>query len=80
VGNRIAALRKSKHLTQAELAKLVGISRPYLSDIETGKYKNPGSLVLLRLAKALDAKVEDIFFEHSVNHAEQMQPTGTDNN
>ena len=79
MGNRISALRKQKHLTQTMLAQIVGVSRPYLSDVETGKYKNPGSLLLLRLAKALDVKAEDIFFEQDVNHAEQAN-TGTDGN
>ena len=75
--NRIAAVRKNNHLTQDELAKAVGISRPYLSDIENGKYI-PGSLLLLKLARILGIKAEDIFFEHDVNHAEQLNYTGTD--
>lgn len=46
-------LRMHRGLTQAELAKSSGISRPYLTEIETGK--KDGSMRALRaLAEALD--------------------------
>lgn len=72
--NRIAETRKAQGITQGELAKKTNITRPYLSDIENGKY-SPGGVLLLRIARALNVKVEDIFFDDGVNHAEQ--PTGT---
>lgn len=37
LGTNIQSKRKSKHLNQEELAYRVGISRNYLSMIETGK-------------------------------------------
>ena len=78
MANRIAKLRKKKGLSQANLAQEVGISRPYLSDIETGKYKNPGSLLLFRLAKVLGVNAEDIFFDLDVSNTEHLNHTGTD--
>jgi transcriptional regulator with XRE-family HTH domain len=36
IGSRIKGLRKSKHLTQGELAKRIGIKQPSLSLIESG--------------------------------------------
>ena len=38
--NNLASARKEKHLSQAELAKLVGVSRNTISSIETGQF-NP---------------------------------------
>lgn len=77
MGNRIAEVRKIKHKTQEDLAKAVGISRPYLSDIENGKYI-PSSLLLLKIARVLGVKAEEIFFENDVNKTERLNPTGTD--
>jgi putative transcriptional regulator len=45
--NRIAELRKIKKITQKELAKKIGISRPYLSKLENGKNEPGGNLILL---------------------------------
>ena len=49
-------LRKFRGLTQAQLAKLAGLSRPYLTEIETGK--KDGSLRAMKaLAKVLEVPV-----------------------
>jgi transcriptional regulator with XRE-family HTH domain len=39
-GDRVKAQRKAQKLSQQELAKLVGISRNYLSEIERGESTN----------------------------------------
>ncbi len=59
--NNLAELRKQKNLSQAELAKLVGVSRNTISSIETGQYEPTAKLALL-LCVALDKKFEEIFF------------------
>jgi SOS-response transcriptional repressor LexA len=41
LGEVVKSRRKQMHLTQDQVAKLVDISKPYLSNIETGKAKNP---------------------------------------
>ncbi len=52
-------LRKYRSMTQAELAKESGISRPYLTEIETGK--KDGSLRAMKaLAEALNVNVGDL--------------------
>ncbi len=52
-------IRKHRAMTQAELAKESGISRPYLTEIETGK--KDGSLRAMKaLAEALDVNVGDL--------------------
>lgn len=54
--NPIKTVRKYRGLTQAELAKQSGISRPYLTEIETGK--KDGSLRAMKaLAEVLDVTV-----------------------
>ena len=52
----IKILRKHRGMTQAELAEKADISRPYLTEIETGK--KDGSIRAVRgLAEALDVPV-----------------------
>jgi putative transcriptional regulator len=59
--NNLAVIRKEKKLSQAELAKLVGVSRNTISSIETGQF-NPTAKLALILCIALDKKFEDIFY------------------
>ena len=59
--NNLASARKEKHLSQSELAKLVGVSRNTISSIETGQF-NPTAKLALILCIALDKKFEDLFY------------------
>ena len=59
--NNLASARKEKHLSQAELAKLVGVSRNTISSIETGQFKPTAKLALI-LCVALDKKFEELFY------------------
>lgn len=52
----IKLVRKHRGLTQAQLAKKSGISRPYLTEIETGK-KDGSIRAMKALADALDVTV-----------------------
>ena len=57
--NPIKVWRNYRGITQQDLAKQVGISVPYLSQLEKGKRK--GSInVLTAIAKALRVSVEDV--------------------
>lgn len=47
-------------LTQAELAERVGVSRKTINTVENGVFV-PSTLLALKLAKALERSVEDIF-------------------
>lgn len=49
----IKIIRKYRGLTQAELAEAAGLSRPYLTEIETGK-KNGSLKALTLIANVLD--------------------------
>ena len=55
--NRIKEARAEKGLSQAELAKLVGVSRNTISSIETGQFSPTAKLALV-LAIALNKKFE----------------------
>ncbi|MGX7200036.1 helix-turn-helix transcriptional regulator [Enterococcus nangangensis] len=58
--NKIREMRISKGISQKKLAETVGISRPYLAEIEKGS-SAPGTPIALALASALDSTVEIIF-------------------
>ena len=59
--NDLPVIRKEKGLSQADLAKLVGVSRNTISSIETGQYAPTAKLALL-LCIALDKKFEEVFY------------------
>ena len=60
VANRLASLRKKHGLSQAELAKQVGITRQAVYAIEANQYL-PSTQIALQLAEVLDCQIEDIF-------------------
>lgn len=53
-------LRARNGLTQAELAKKVGVRRETISFVENGEY-NPSLLLAVRIARVFEVKVEDVF-------------------
>lgn len=59
--NNLKEARSEKGLSQAELAKLVGVSRNTISSIETGQF-NPTAKLALILCIALDKKFEELFY------------------
>ena len=59
--NNLAEARKEKGLSQAELAKMVGVSRNTISSIETGQFSPTAKLALI-LSIALEKKFEDLFY------------------
>ncbi|MBP1546996.1 MAG: helix-turn-helix transcriptional regulator [Oscillospiraceae bacterium] len=59
--NRIKEARTEQKISQAELAKLVGVSRNTISSIETGQFSPTAKLALI-LCIALDKKFEELFY------------------
>jgi len=53
VGQIIRKRREELGLTQDQVAEQAGISKPYLSNVETGKAKNPPSDPILRSLEAI---------------------------
>ena len=57
--NPVKVWREFRGLTQQRLADAAGISKPYLSQIETGKRKGSAD-ILSALAKALKVTLEEV--------------------
>ncbi len=62
--NQVRAIRERLGLSQQELANAAGIARQTIGGIEAGQYA-ASTVVALRLAKALDCRVEDLFWLES---------------
>jgi len=64
LGKRIRAIRKSQKLTQDNLAELIDVESPSISNIENGKYY-PTNENLQKIADALKVKPYELYmFEH----------------
>lgn len=64
---RLHELRKEHNMQQSELAKLVGVRRETIGNLENGRY-NPSLKLAMDIAKVFDTTVEDIFtFEDDDN-------------
>jgi putative transcriptional regulator len=60
VTNSIRAVRESSGLTQAELAKRIGVTRQTLIAIEQGKY-SPTLELAFQIAREFGVGLDDIF-------------------
>lgn len=69
---RLAMLRESENFTQTQIARRIGISQGYYSDIECG-LRCPSPEVALRIAKELNIPENDIF---CVFYAEKQRKRG----
>ncbi len=58
--NRIAALRKERRISQAELAEAVAVTRQTIISLESGRY-NASLLLAHKIAKYFGTTIEDIF-------------------
>jgi len=60
LGKRIAALRKSKHITQVELSEKIGLSQSLISNYEIGRIRPPHEFIT-KIAEAFDVSADEIF-------------------
>ena len=58
--NRIAALRKERRISQAELAEAVAVTRQTIISLENGRY-NASLLLAHKIAQYFNTTIEDIF-------------------
>lgn len=63
--NRLKIIRAERGITQAELAKLIGVSRATINQIENGVVIPNGDTMLM-LSKKLNTPIEKIFTEFVV--------------
>lgn len=64
LGERIRHLREAINLSQAELAKRIGMKREYLSRLENGGLDNPTIKTLRRLAKGLRIELAALLIDN----------------
>jgi putative transcriptional regulator len=60
VTTTLPALRAADKLTQADLARAVGVSRQTINSIETGRFE-PSLSLALTIARHFERPVEEIF-------------------
>lgn len=60
MGAKLAYIRKSKNISQAQLAEDIDVTFQYISQIECGK-ANPTLEKIINLANALDVDVKELF-------------------
>lgn len=78
VGTNIKLVRKTKGITQEELAEIIGIHPRQLSKIETGDHF-PSCKTFEKICMALDIEPKTLFdFEFLIDESEAIM-TGTDN-
>lgn len=61
LGKKIKQIRKSKNFTQEELAELIDIEIPSLSNIETGKFA-PSAETLQKLSLVLNTPIWEFYY------------------
>ena len=59
LGARIRKMRKEQHLTQKQLANMVGISGNYVGDVERGR-RNVGVINLIKLSEGLGCTLSEL--------------------
>lgn len=58
--NRMRVLRAERDWTQAQLARLTGVSRQAIIAVENGKYE-PALPLAFKIARAFEKNVEEVF-------------------
>lgn len=60
IENRIREFRARYDMKQEDLAKLVGVRRETIGNLEKGRY-NPSLVLAWNIAKVFEVTIEDIF-------------------
>jgi transcriptional regulator with XRE-family HTH domain len=78
LGRIVRSQRERLHLTQAELAEQVGVSRSAISELEAGRISQPRATVFARLAKSLGLPAAALLAAAGYPEAEIMLEIETD--
>jgi len=65
INEKMKEARLERGLSQAELAKLIGVSRQTINMIENGDY-NPTIALCVKICRTLGKTLDDLFWEDSV--------------
>jgi len=69
LAQKIAELRQDEHLKQVDLAKKLGVSQQFVSQIETGEEKNLTIETLIKIAHSLGRGISISFPKLSKYHS-----------
>ena len=58
--NRLEEIRKSKGITQEELANALEVSRQTVGSLENGRY-NPSIILAFKIARFFNVSIEEVF-------------------
>jgi putative transcriptional regulator len=58
--NRIRVFRAEHRMSQADLARAIGVSRKTISTVEVGRFV-PSTVIALKIARYFGVPVEEIF-------------------
>ncbi len=72
LGQKIKLVRKSKNMTQEQLAEIVDIGVPNISYIENGKFA-PSIDTLQKIAKALDVEPYELYKFSDVKTTDEIK-------
>lgn len=61
ISENLRVLRAKKKISQDKLSELSGVSQKYIAQIEK-EISNPSSIILLKLATALNVTVNDLVY------------------
>jgi transcriptional regulator with XRE-family HTH domain len=65
-GTILKDLRMKKKLSMQQVAEVVGCSAAYINNLEKGHKKNPGYLILVKLAELFGVNVDDLAVNNKV--------------
>jgi transcriptional regulator with XRE-family HTH domain len=77
VGQKIRQIRKSRHLTQSDLAARIGVTQSDLSRMENGEYK-VGLDTLFRILQVFEISMSQFFGEPAPAEAPPSAPAFSD--
>jgi putative transcriptional regulator len=60
LNNRIRVFRAEHRMSQADLARAIGVSRKTISTVEVGRFV-PSTVIALKIARFFEVPVEEIF-------------------
>ncbi len=72
IGMIFALKREKLGISQGALAKTIGVSRPYISQIEQGS-KKPGDQTVMKIMAALDLSYRDLVPEATLENASREE-------
>lgn len=68
MSNRIKEIREEQKITQNELARMTSLSVAYICLLENNLRNNPSYKTLVKISKALNRNVDEVFDIGHSNH------------